>query len=317
MRMLTCFAVACLYFQIVLPCYAAEEYVFILRARGNPYWNLVAEGVRDAAAERKISAVVYQMESEASSEEQLNICFTAVERKPKFIAVAAANVASGIQCVRRAAERKIRVAELDSTIPVEEAKRAGVDLAFSIGSGNFKIGQRAAELAGNLLQGTDAQVLVLEGAAGNDASLKRVGGFVEQLRQIAPQAKITASIAADWDRLKALSTVSSVLEREPNLALIYAANDMMALGAAEALKLADKTGKIAIIGVDGVADARKAVLEGKLTATVAQLPYLIGYRAVQLATAETSGFVREDVPTPVLTREVLKEQTEPLLRYVR
>ena len=308
----TCFILAS-----VPPCFAADEYIFIVRTRGNPYWNLLADGIRDAAKELKVNAVVYQSETETASEEQLNTCYTAIERAPKLIAVAATNIDTGIQCLRKAAEKGIQVAELDSSIPIDRAEKAGVHLAFSIGSDNFSVGERAAELAAKILPATGAKILVLEGAAATPQSIKRVGGFVKRLAELSPQAKIVASLPADWDRMKALSVVTNILQREPELTMIYTANDMMALGAAEALKIAGKTGKISIIGVDGVADARKAVLEGKLTATVAQLPYYIGHRAVELAVKADAKTVREDTPTPVLTREMLEKNTDPILKYVR
>ena len=63
------------------------EYIFILRARGNPYWGLIAQGARDAAKEHNVDATVYEMESESSTEEQLNVCQAAIERAPTLIAI--------------------------------------------------------------------------------------------------------------------------------------------------------------------------------------------------------------------------------------
>jgi D-allose transport system substrate-binding protein len=95
---------------------------------------------------------------------------------------------------------------------------------------------------------------------------------------------------------------------------------MMALGAVEAVHNANKSSSIKIIGVDGTADARKAVAEGHLTATVAQLPYLMGERATELAIAavhQQSLNQIEITPTPVLTSDYLKSKSDPLLQYIR
>ena len=42
-----------------------------------------------------------------------------------------------------------------------------------------------------------------------------------------------------------------------------------------------KGGEIVVIGVDGNSDAVKSIKAGRLTASVAQLPYLVGKQAVR------------------------------------
>jgi ABC-type sugar transport system substrate-binding protein len=140
------------------------------------------------------------------------------------------------------------------------------------------------------------------------------------LKELLPRAKIVASITADFDRLKAMNTTLDILQRTPDLDIIYAANDTMALGAAEAARNLGRDKDLKIIGVDGTADARKAIKEGRMTASVAQLPYLMGMRSVELITDtganRTTGH-SETTATPVLTKEMLETNTDPMLRYVR
>jgi len=91
------------------------------------------------------------------------------------------------------------------------------------------------------------------------------------------------------DRLKALNITADTLTRTPDLNVVFAANDTMALGAVEAIRAAGKTKQILVVGVDGVPDARKAILAGRMTASVAQLPYLIGKRSAELAKLSVHG----------------------------
>jgi ABC-type sugar transport system substrate-binding protein len=63
----------------------------------------------------------------------------------------------------------------------------------------------------------------------------------------------------------------------------------MALGIARAVANAGKTGDIAIVGVDGIEDALKAVEAGDLTATVAQYPYAIGQMGVEACAKAAAG----------------------------
>jgi len=116
-----------------------------------------------------------------------------------------------------------------------------------------------------------------------------------------------------------LKAALTFLTRNPDLVAIFAANDGMALGAVEAARAAGKD-KIVIVGVDGNSDAVKSIKDGRLNASVAQLPYLVGKQAVEnvkkaLAGSEVQGDIA--VPTLVLTKEVLDAGKEPMLQYVK
>ena len=93
--------------------------------------------------------------------------------------------------------------------------------------------------------------------------------------------EIVASLPGDWDHGKAASITNDILARNPDLVAIFAANDGMALGAVEAVYAAGKGEQVTIIGVDGNSDAVKSIKEGRLNASVAQLPYLVGKQAVE------------------------------------
>jgi ABC-type sugar transport system substrate-binding protein len=93
----------------------------------------------------------------------------------------------------------------------------------------------------------------------------------------------------------------------------------MALGAVEAARAAGKD-KLIVVGVDGNSDAVKSILAGRLTASVAQLPYLVGKQAVENAKKLLGGGKVDEsiyVPTLVLTKQVLEAKKEPMLEYVK
>jgi ABC-type sugar transport system substrate-binding protein len=172
--------------------------------------------------------------------------------------------------LHEAQSKGIKVAVLDATISVEQAKKAGVNLSFSVGTDNVKVGAKAADLVPASCQNTAPKILILEGIAGSLNSANRVRGFKEELVRVSPHAKIISSISADWDRLRALNITADTLTRTPDLNVVFAANDVMALGAVEAVRAAKKNNQVKVIGVDGNADARKAILAGHMAASVAQ-----------------------------------------------
>jgi ribose transport system substrate-binding protein len=64
---------------------------------------------------------------------------------------------------------------------------------------------------------------------------------------------------------------------------VFAANDLMALGAAEAMKARGRMGQVLIVGFDAIPEAAQAVLKGDLAASVAQSPYNMGKFGVENA----------------------------------
>ena len=94
----------------------------------------------------------------------------------------------------------------------------------------------------------------------------------------------------------------------------------MALGAVETVFAAGKGGDIVVVGVDGNVDAVKSIKAGRLNASVAQLPYLVGKQAVEKVTDVLNGKTVDEytyVPTLVLTKQLLEDNKDPMLQYVK
>lgn len=300
--------------------YAVEKYVFVIPSVANPYWVTVKQGIEDASKEQKITPVILSATSDQAKEEFLNLCQAAISQNPAIIVICTTSDTMTTQCLRVAQNHHVKVALLDTVIPSEMIKKAGVSLSFSVATDNVRIGKNAAQFVAGQNKKIDPKVLILEGVIGNTCNANRVSGFKKQLMEALPKAKIVNSVSAEWDRLKAMNITADTLTRTGDLNVIFAANDTMALGAAEAVRLAGKTNQIMIVGVDGIPDARKAILSGRMTASVAQLPYLIGRRSVELAKESVSGHTsskNEETPSLVLTKSVLEARSDKLLNYVR
>lgn len=298
----------------------ADGYAFVLKTRGNPFWKVVAQGIRETAAAKGVTADIYQIENDQDSEGQLNLCMTALERQPKALVLGANTKTVGVQCYREAMKRGIPAGDVDGNLSVAEAEKEGVKLAFSVGSDNYLIGKKAAEYVKSIVKKNDPKILAIVGLPGNIVSQKRSSGFADGIKELLPQAQIVATLAADWDRLKAANITSDILQREDKLDVIFSASDVMTYGIIESVKNAGKTEQTAIVSVDGNADVRDAIEKGRVSASVAQLPFLMGKRAVELAMAVSEGKPVEPAEftgTPVLTREVLAKKNDPALEYVR
>lgn len=300
---------------------AAEDYGVLMKTLSNPFWGAMELGVREGAAAAGVNVFVQAVESDQAAEPQLNACNAMLEQPMGAFITAAINSTILLPCLKRANEMGIPVVDLDGNLDHAIAKDAGVDIAFSIGSDNMAAGAQGAEWLVSKL-GADAKgpVLVIEGLSGNITGQKRATGFADKLKELAPGLEIVASLPGDWDRGKAANITNDTLTAHPDLVAIFCANDGMALGAVETVFAAGKQDQVTVIGVDGNSDAVKSIKEGRLSASVAQLPYLVGKQAVEMAKKVTAGEAVDEfvfVPTLVLTKEVLDAGTEPMLAFVK
>jgi ABC-type sugar transport system substrate-binding protein len=297
------------------------EYGVLMKTLSNPFWGAMGEGVEDGAKEAGVQYFLQAAESDQAAEPQLNLCNTMLQRQPVAMITAAINSTNLLPCLKAAQEAGIKVVDLDGNLDPAVLEQEGIDITFRIGSDNVAAGAQGAEYLVSKV-GADATgpVLVIEGLSGNITGQKRAQGFADKLKELAPGLEIVASLPGDWDRGKAATITNDILTRNPDLVAIFAANDGMALGAVEAAYAAGKGEQVTIIGVDGNSDAVRSIKDGRLNASVAQLPYLVGKQAVENVKKSLAGeAVPEDiaVPTLVLTKEVLDANTEPMLEFVR
>ena len=121
------------------------------------------------------------------------------------------------------------------------------------------------------------QFVEFKGVADNDEAIARTKYSEETARELGvPLEMVTDIIVADWDSGKAGDLMRSTWQSHPEIELVFANNDDMALGVIGALKDANyNTGNegdkaITIIGVDATDAAIEAIKAGKMTATVKQ-----------------------------------------------
>jgi D-allose transport system substrate-binding protein len=296
----------------------ALDIAALISDTANPYWRVFEQGLREAAQNGGRTISISALRNATDAEAQLNQCEVALLKKPKAILVAAVRARTLVGCLRNAHAQGVIVVDVDGNISETLAQKLSLPVDFSVASDNYQLGKEGARyLASRLQMIKGKDIFILEGASGSEPNELRVRGFKEN---ILPHAAIVGMQAADWDRARAATIIDQVLPKYPNISAIFAANDTMALGAVEALRAHGKS-DVLVIGIDGSADAIRAIREGRLTASVAQLPYLMAKEAVEKVSLAISGnrprSYQQFVPIVALDGEVLRSAQEPLLQYVR
>jgi ABC-type sugar transport system substrate-binding protein len=184
------------------------------------------------------------------------------------------------------------IVNVDSVIGADAAKALGVQTTTYIGSDNRAGGRLGADaMAG--LAGRGARVVVITGIPGDVGSGLRAGGFKDGNRG---RFDIVATVAADFEREKARHAAAELLREDPRIAGFFAVNDLMALGAADAVQAAGRDGDVKVVGFDGIPEALRAIRRGSMSATVAQYPYTMGQLSIEACLAALRG---DPVPATV------------------
>jgi ABC-type sugar transport system substrate-binding protein len=194
------------------------------------------------------------------------------------------------------------IVNIDSPVGMRQAAALGVKITSYIGTDNLAAGRLGAKAMATLV-GKGARVAVIAGIPDDATSGARADGFSEAA---GGRFDVVETVAADFDRGKAMLAAENLLRTDPALKGIFAVNDEMALGAADAVRAAGRTGKVAVIGVDGIQEALTAVKSGALSATVAQYPYTIGQLGVEACLAAVRGKPvpdKVDAPIALVTRD--------------
>lgn len=173
-------------------------------------------------------------------------------------------------------------------IPVITVDRSaeGGEVVAHIASDNAAGGKMAGEFILEQLGG-EGNVVELEGIPGSSAARERGEGFHSAVDSV-EGIEVVAKQAADFDRAKGLTTMENIIQSSSDIKAVFAHNDEMALGALQAIEAAGLTDVI-VVGFDATKDAVKAVEEGRMKATVAQKPTVIGETAVATAVKVSKG----------------------------
>lgn len=171
----------------------------------------------------------------------------------------------------------------DANIPVITVDRTvdNADVITSLSSDNYDGGYLAGKFAAEELK-DGGNIAILRGTLGTNLETERYEGFCQAIADANnPKIKIVAVQSADFDRTNAFDTTENILQAHPEINLIYAENDEMALGTAKAIESSNRK-DVKIVGFDGASETLEAIKAGRVTGTVFQQFALIGTTAVDL-----------------------------------
>ena len=128
--------------------------------------------------------------------------------------------------------------------------------------------------------GQGAQVALLTGAAGTDATNKTIKAMHDVLDST--DMVQVGEYDANFDTAQAVSITEDLIVKYPNLKVIFAQDHAIGAGISEAIASAGKTGKITVVSTCGMTDYLSYVKDGSWKVADLILLYKAGNYAVKL-----------------------------------
>jgi len=221
--------------------------------------ELKAEGV-------KLNVKTVESDGQNSAPKQTADIEAAVIQGVNGIVISPLDVNALAPAIKTAIDNKVPVVTIDRRV-------AGVQgILAHVGADNVKGGEAQGEWVIKTFP-NGATIINLQGQPGASPAIDRNKGVHNVLDKVKDKYRFVAEQTANFARDQGLSVTESLLAgmaTPPDV--IVAANDDMALGALEAVKARNLTGKVKVIGFDALPEALASVRDGGMAATIEQFP---------------------------------------------
>ena len=255
---------------------------------GNPFFNVIAEGVKEEAAKHGYDVVV--VDGDRDVQKQANQIDDFLTKGVVSIILNPCDRQSIGPAIEKANQAGVPVFTCDLKCVAE-----GAEVVSHVGSDNLQGGKLAGEAMMEALGNEGGKVLIVHFPQANSCQL-RVQGFEEVIGRynhglVAGRIEVVAQLDGGGVRDEGYKVTEDTLQAHPDLRGIFAINDPSGLGARAALEKAGKQDQVTIVAFDGQPEGKQAIKDGKIFADPIQFPDLIGKKTVQLMMDYFSGNV--------------------------
>ena len=248
------------------------------------FFRLILFGMRDAAAKHNIELLEANSNNQPEKEFQLVNTYTA--QRVDAILISPLSTTSSVAALQQAHDKGIKVVTNNTTIDADFPEGSVVCSPEDLG---MQTGKACRKYIEDHLAGRAKIAILAFKAQEPEQSGARVGGFKKALDGM-PDVQIVSEQDA-WLSDMAVKKAGDILTANPDINILYAANEGGTAGSVLAVKNSGKAGKIAVFGTD-VSDQLLSFLQSDdniLQAITAQKPFEVGQQSVELALKSIQG----------------------------
>jgi fructose transport system substrate-binding protein len=258
----------------------------ITKTNANPFFAKMKEGAESKAKELGVDFRSFAGKYDGDNEGQVDAIERLVNTGAKAILITPSHTKAIVPSVERARKAGILVIALDT--PLDPPTAADATFATDNQKAGELIGAWAAKTLGD--KAKDARIAYVDALVEQpsvdrlrDSASQRVlasrtrTGSSTDMRPTSPSSAINGAEAR-----QGRAALETLLQKDPNINVVYTINEPTAAGAHGALRAADKA-KGAIVSVDGGCPGVKNVAAGVIGATAQQYPLLMASMGVEAA----------------------------------
>jgi ribose transport system substrate-binding protein len=263
-----------------------------------PYYIAIGEGIKAKAKELGHDVFMLAPQSGADIEGQMGMIQDVLTQGVDAIILSTHDEQAAAPLVKQAVEGGIAVVIVNSDIADFPTPVHGV-VGYQQREGTHKIGEYAVDLVNG-----EAKIGIIEGQPGYH-STERVGGFLDAIED-EPGMEVMESLPGAWNVEGGNKAAMDMLQAHPEINMIFAANDYMAIGANTASEALGRGDDIIILGNDGDTQALEEIHAGEWEATVNTTPFEMGETVLQVThdclNGKFEGFYVE-TPTQIVDQD--------------
>jgi ribose transport system substrate-binding protein len=249
----------------------SEEYYMVTFLSGMEYWKSCYKGFEDAGKLYGIKTIYtgglqYDVNQEVTALEQV------IAKKPAGIAVSCMNPDAFAVPIKQAAAEGIPIVTFDADSP--QSGRYSF-----LGTGNEYAGTVAAKALAEQVGPEGGEVVIITLPAQRNHE-ERVSGFKNALNVQYKNLKLVQVGNGKSDQTEAAKVLSGLLQAHPDIKGVFCTDATSGVGAATAVKEANKVGKVKIVSFDNDRGTLDAIKSGVISASIAQGTYIMGYQSM-------------------------------------
>jgi ribose transport system substrate-binding protein len=278
----------------------------VMKTLTNPFFVEMEKGARQAEDELGIHLLVKTGSQETSIEQQIGIIQNLIEEKVDAIVIAPADSTELIPILKEAQDAGIVIINIDNELNRAISEEVGLVGVPFISVDNVQGAYLSAKYMSEQIT-SPTKIAILEGIRTAQNAEDRKNGALKAFGENSNIEVVTME-SANWKIDEAYDVTAKMFEEQSEIKAIFAANDMMALGALQYLEQSNIS-DVMVTAYDALAEAKKAIRQDKLLATIDQQAALQAYTGVHYAIRTLEG---EELPpeTIVDVKLITKENVD-------
>lgn len=287
-----------------LPASAQQKPIvgLITKTNINPFFVKMKEGALAKAQEEGVELRTYAGKVDGDNESQVAAIEDLIAAGAKGFLIVPSDSRAIVPSVQKARQAGMLVIDLDTPMdPITSA-----DATFA--TDNFKAGELIGAWAAKTLgpKAADAKIAMLDLTTSpvtvdylrDHGFLKGFGIAYSDLTKNGSESdkRVAGHDVTAGNEEGGRRAMENLLQKDPDINLVYTINEPAAAGAYEALKAVGREGDVMIVSIDGGCPGVKNVKAGIIGATSMQFPLLMASRGVQAVAEYAKSGAKPQLP---------------------